>query len=176
MVSIEVDAKDFEERIKSFRNNIPKIGKKLMVYVFQKMRDDIKKNIRSNFKRRKGWVLKDLNYWAFDDLSGAIFTRNSKRQGVNYASVLESGATISAKGDKNLTIFSGINSREKPILKKVKSVTIPARPFFGPVVNNYWGGGGYKAAKLMDEGLEKEIKKYVEKKGGGLVVVDREGE
>jgi hypothetical protein len=177
MVNIKVDTKPFEERIRSFRNDIPKIGKKLMAYVFAKMRQDIRGNIKSNFKRRKGWLLKDLNYWAFDDLSGAIFSRNSQRQGAGYASVLENGATISAKGDKKwLVIYAGHKENWRPILKKVKSVTIPARPFFGPVVNDYWGGGGNKAAKLMEEGLEKEIKKYVEKKGGGLVIVDREEE
>jgi hypothetical protein len=176
MVNIKVDTKDFEEKLKSVRNDIPKIAKKLMAYVFSKMRQDIRRNIRSNFKRRKGWLLQDLNYWSFDDLSGAIFTRNKKRQGVGYASVLENGGTISAKDDKYLTIFSGNNSKGKPILKKVKSVAIPPKPFFGPIVESYWGGGGYKAAKLMDEGLEKEIKKCVEKKGGGLVVVDREEE
>jgi hypothetical protein len=174
--SIKVDLQDFDKKLQKFRQDIPKIGKKLMAYVFQKIRNDIKKNIKSNFTRRKGWLYSDLNYWAFDDLAGAIFTRNSKRMGVHYASVLENGATISAKDDKYLTFYTGKDSKGKPILKKVKSVTIPPRPFFKPVVDSYWGGGGFKAAKLMDEGLEKEIKKYVEKKGGGLVVVDREAE
>jgi hypothetical protein len=147
-----------------------------MAYVFQKMRNDIKKNIKSNFTRRKGWLLKDLNYWAFDDFSGAIFSRNSNRQGVNYASVLENGATISSKGDKWLTFYTGKDSKGRKVLKKVKTVSVPSRPYFRPVVDSYWGGGGFKAAKLMDEGLEKEIKKYVEKKGGGLVIVDTEAE
>jgi hypothetical protein len=176
MITIKADTKPFEERIKSVRNDIPKIAKKLMAYVFSKMRQDMRGNIKSNFKRDEGWLLKDLNYWAFDDFSGAIFSRNNKRQGVNYASVLENGATISATGDKWLTFYTGKDGKGRKILKKVKSVVIPARPYFKPIVESYWGGGGYRASKLMDEGLEKEIKKYVEKKGGGLVVVDREAE
>jgi hypothetical protein len=54
----------------------------------------------------------------------------------------------------------------------VKSITIQPRPYFRPVVDDYWGSGGRKAVKIMDEGLQKEINKYVEKKGGGLVIVD----
>ena len=168
--SVKVDSKDFEMKIKNFKEDIPKIAKKLMVYVFYKMRNDIKRNIKNNFKRHKGWLYQDINYWAFDDFCGAIFTRNKKRQGVNYASVLENGAVITPKKSRYLVIFQGKNAKDKPILKQVKSVTIPPRPFFGPVVNDYWGGGGYKAAGIMDEGLQKEIKKYLEKKGGGLKV------
>jgi hypothetical protein len=176
MVNIKVDTKDFEERINTFRNDIPKIVKKMMAYVFQKMRYDIKRNIRSDFRIHKGWLLKDLNYYAFDDFSGAIFSRNSQGHGAHYASVLEDGGTISAKDDKWLTFYTGKDSKGRKVLKKVKTVSIPSNPFFRPIVDSYWGGGGYKAAKLMDEGLEKEIKKYVEKKGGGLVVVNREEE
>jgi phage gpG-like protein len=172
LVNIKVDTKDFEEKIKNFREDMPKIAKKLMTYVFSKMRTDIRRNIKSNFKRRKGWLLADVNYWAFDDFSGAVFTRNSKRQGVNYASLLENRAVITPKKGKYLAIYQGMmtgkNGERRPILKQVESVTIPQRPFFGPVVNDYWGGGGYKASQLMDEGLKKEIKKYIEKQGGGL--------
>jgi hypothetical protein len=170
ILNIKVDTKDFENKVKKFREDIPKIAKKLMAYVFNKMRTDIRRNIRSNFRRRKGWLLSDLNYWAFDDFSGAIFTRNSKRQGVNYASVLERGAVITPKKGKYLVIFRGRDSKDRPVLTLKQSVTIPPRPFFGPVVNDYWGGGGFKAARVMDEGLQKEIKKYIEKQGGGLKV------
>jgi hypothetical protein len=176
IVRLTTDVKEFERKIKDYREKIPKIAKKMMAYVFAKMRQDIRKNIKSNFKRDKGWLLRDLNYWAFDDFSGSVFSRNSKRQGAHYASVLENGATISAKGDKWLTFYAGKDSKGRKILKKVQSVAIPARPYFRPIVDSYWGGGGYKAAKLMDEVLEKEIKKYVEKKGGGFVLVDTEAE
>jgi hypothetical protein len=180
MVNIKVDTKEFENKLGKIRNDIPKIAKKMMAYVFLQMRKEIRKNIKSNFTRRKGWLLRDLNHWAFDDFSGAIFSRNSQRQGAGYASVLENGSTISSKGDKWLTFYAGKHTgkdgKERPILKKVKTVTIPIKPYFRPVVDSYWGGGGYKAAKMMDEGLEKEIKKYIEKKGGGLLVVDREAE
>jgi hypothetical protein len=170
IVNIKVDTKEFEARVKKYREEIPKIAKKLMAYVFQKMRRDIRRNIKSNFKKHKGWLLKDLNYWAFNDFSGAVFTRNSKKQGVNYASVLENGAVITPKNSKYLVIFQGKDSKGRPVLKQVKSVTIPPRPFLGPVVNDYWGGGGYKASRMMEEGLQKEIKKYIEKKGGGLKI------
>jgi hypothetical protein len=171
MINIKIDTiKDFEKKIQKFRADIPKIGKKIMVYLFQKMRNDIKKNIRADFRRHKGWLLKNLNYWAFDDLSGSIFTRNSKQQGTHYASVLENGGTIKPKNGKYLVFYRGKTAEGKVALIKAESVTIPPQPFFGPVVNDYWGGGGFKAGKIMDEGLQKEINKYIEKHGPGLVI------
>jgi hypothetical protein len=174
MISIKVDTKDFEKKIGDFKKNVPNIAKKLMALVFQKMRSDIKTNIRSNFTRRKGWLLSDVNYFSFNDFSGSIFTRNNKKQGAKYASVLEDGTTITAKNGKYLYIRSGKDGNGNPTFKKVQSVTIPSRPFFRPVVDDYWVGGGLKAAKLMDQGLQKEIEKYVEKKGGGLIVRETE--
>jgi hypothetical protein len=170
MINIKIETKDFENKIKTFKEDMPKIAKKLMSYVFNKMKQDIRRNIKSNFKKHKGWLLADINYWSFNDFSGKIFTRNNKKQGAFHASVLENGGTITAKNGKYLVFYSGKNDKGKPVLKQVKSVTIPPRPFFKPVVNEYWGSGGYKAAKLMDEGLQKEINKYIEKKGGGLRV------
>jgi hypothetical protein len=170
MINIKIDTKTFEKRINTVKKDVPKIAKKLMSLVFQKMRTDIKTNIRSNFKRRKGWLSSGLNYYAFDDFSGSIFTRNNKKQGVKYSSVLEDGATITPKKGKYLFIRSGKDSKGNTTFKKVQSVTIPPRPFFKPVVDDYWAGGGYKASKIMDEGLQKEIEKYVEKRGGGLII------
>jgi hypothetical protein len=176
LLTIKIDTQEFENKIKKFRTDIPKIGKKLMAYVFSKMRIDMKKNIRANFKKRKGWLYQDINYWAFDDLGGAIFTRNKARQGVNYASLLEKGGIIKPKSGKYLYFYRKKNPNGKVLLNKVSSVTIPARPFFYPVVNDYWGNGGYKAMKLMDEGLQKEINKFIEKKGSGLVIKESMGD
>jgi hypothetical protein len=185
---IKIDTKPFEEKIKKLKDDMPKIAKKLMTFVFQKMRIDIRKNIRSNFKRRKGWLLSDVNFWSFNDFSGAIFTRNSKRQGVLYASVLENGATITPKNGKYLVFYTGKakSKKKKNVeleegkarvpLAKVSSITIPPRPFFKPVVNDFWGGGGFKANQMMDQGLQKEINKYIEKKGSGLVVKESMGD
>jgi hypothetical protein len=172
MIDLKVDTKEIETRFKKYRENIPNIAKKIMALVFNKMRKDIRTNISANFKRRKGWLRTDLNYFAFNDFSGSIASYSSKGQGAHYASVVEDGTTITAKNDKYLVMYSGKDADDKPILKKVKSVTIPPRPYFRPVVEDYWGGGGTKAVKLMDEGLQKEINKYVEKKGGGLVFVE----
>jgi hypothetical protein len=174
MVSITVDTKDFEKNIKNLREDIPKIAKKLMAYVFNKMRRDIRANIRGNFKRHKGWLVGGISYYAFNDFSGSIFSRNGKKQGVRYASVLENGSTITPKNGKYLYFFKEIDAKGNVHLVKTKSVTIPPRPFFEPVVNDYWGNGGYKAGEMMKEGLQKEINKYIEKKGKGLQVKENE--
>jgi hypothetical protein len=168
MVNIKVDTGDFEKKVKDFRENIPKIAKKLMAYVFTKMRRDIRSNIKANFKRHKGWLLSGVSYYAFNDFSGAIFSKNSKKQAVRYASVLENGSFIVPKNGKYLYFYKGKDDKGNKILIKTKSASIPPRPFFEPVVNDYWGNGGRKASLLMDEGLQKEIKKYIEKQGGGL--------
>jgi hypothetical protein len=164
---IKTDVKEFERRIAKLQGEIPNIGKKMLQAVFYKMRNDIRKNIRSNFTRRKGWLLKDLNYWAFPDLSGAIFTRNSKRQGASYASVLEDGALITPKKGKYLWFFYGKDAKGNPVLRRASSVSIPPRPFFRPVVDDYWGGGGARARNIMDGAMQKEIDKHVEQKGRG---------
>jgi hypothetical protein len=170
MVSIKIDTKDFEKKIKSFREDIPKLAKKMMAYVFSKMRREIRANIKSNFKRHKGWLLSGVNYYAFDDFSGSIFSKNSKKQGVKYASVLENGAFITPKNGKYLYFYGGKDEKGNTMLIKKTSVVIPPRPFFKPVVNDYWGGNGQKASKMMDEGLQKEIKKHFEKQGNGLTI------
>jgi hypothetical protein len=175
-ISITADTKEFEKKIASFKNDMPKIAKKLMAYVFTKMRQDIRKGLKANFKRRKGWLLRSITYYAFNDFSGSIFSRNSKKQPVKYASVLENGAIITPKKGKYLYIYGGKNDKGKTILYKKERVTIPPRPVWGPVANDYWGGGGFKAARLMDEGLQKEINKHIEKKGGGLKVNETEGQ
>jgi hypothetical protein len=168
MVNIKVDTGDFEKKIKYLEKDMPKIAKKLMAYVFNKMRRDIRANIKSNFQRHKGWLLSGISYFAFNDFSGAIFSKNSKKQGVQYASVLEDGAVITPKNGKYLYFYKGVDDKGKKILIKTKSATITPKPFFGPVVNDYWGNGGFKASSLMNEGLQKEINKYIEKKGNGL--------
>ena len=147
--SIKTDVKEVERRIAKLKGEIPNIGKKMMRAVFYKMRNDIRKNIHSNFTRRKGWLSKDLNYWAFPDLSGAIFSRNSKRQGAQYASVLEKGAVITPKKGKYLWFFWVKDAKGKPGLRRAASVSIPPRPFFRPVVDDYWGGGVAKARGVM---------------------------
>jgi hypothetical protein len=173
MVNIKVDTKDFEKKIENLKAKMPKIGKKLMAYVFNAMRREIRAGIKANFKRHKGWLQSGITYYAFDDFSGNIFSRNSKKQGVKYASVFENGSVITPKdSNKYLYIYAGKDDKGRKILKKVKSVTVPPRPFFAPVINDYWGGGGFKASKMMDEGLQKEINKWIEKKGNGLTVKD----
>jgi hypothetical protein len=168
MINIKIETKDFEKKIKYVKEDMPKIAKKLMAYVFNKMRKDIRANIKANFKRHKGWLLSGINYFSFNDFSGSIFSRNSKQQGVYYASVLEKGAVITPKKGRYLYFYKGVDDKGNKILIKTKSATIPSRPFFEPVVNDFWGNGGYKAIKIMDEGLQKELDKYVEKTGNGL--------
>jgi hypothetical protein len=164
MISIKVDTKEFEKKIAAFKADMPMIAKKLMAYVFTRMRQEIRKGIKANFKRRKGWLSYGVTYYAFNDFSGSIFSKNSKKQPVMYASVLENGAVITPKKGKYLYIYGGKYDKGKTILYKKEKVTIPPRPVWGPVANDYWGGGGFKASRLMDEGLQKEIDKYIEKK------------
>jgi hypothetical protein len=168
MVNITVETKDFEKKIKNLRMDIPKIAKKIMAYVFNQMRRDIRANIKANFKRHKGWLSGGISYYAFNDFSGSIFSRNSKKQGVKYASVLENGSIITPKNGKYLYFYKGKDEKGRTLLVKTPSVTIPPRPFFEPVVNDFWGNGGYKAKKLMDDGLRKEIKKYLYSLGRGV--------
>jgi hypothetical protein len=133
MINISVDTKEFEVRIEMLKNELPKnIGKKLMRLVFSKMRNDIRKNIRSNFKRRKGWLRAGVNFWAFNDFAGSIFTKNSKNQAVRYASVLENGSIITPKNGKYLYIYSGKTDKGGRNPKKGKISYNPKQALFRP--------------------------------------------
>lgn len=108
------------------------------------------------FKKRTGRLQKSINYWAFDDWSGAITTKQkTKRNSGWYASFLENGTMIRAKEDKYLTFK--VNGE----WKKVKSVAVSPRPFMKPVFDSYFDGGGSKAKKLMDEKLQQEMEKLL---------------
>ncbi|MDR0411248.1 MAG: hypothetical protein LBH75_04655 [Treponema sp.] len=170
MLMIKFDADDWMKRTEKVRKELPKVGKKMMAAVFSRIRRDVRTNIRANFKRDTGFLYKNINYYAFEDFGGMITTMDGKseekRKITFYASFLEHGFSVSPKGDGYLTIphkkggvFAGF--------RKERSFTVPPRPFFEPVVNDWFSGRGGKAERLMDEILQKEINKYVEKRGTG---------
>jgi hypothetical protein len=156
-MNIEFDYKEFEKQVTSIRGKIPKIAKKMMAAVFTPMRNEVRRKVSSMFKKRTGRLRRSINYWAFDDWSGAVTTKQkAKGNSAWYASFLENGTTINAKDGKYLTFK--VNGE----WKKVKSVTAPSRPFMKPVFESYFGGSGEKAKKLMDKKLQSEIEKLLE--------------
>jgi hypothetical protein len=155
---VKVDYRDFEKKIKALKVKIPKIAKKRMVAALAPARRDAKRTARSLLKRRTGRLLRGINYWAFDDMSGALVTKKREvAKGVFYASTLEEGGTITAKEGKYLTFKIDGQWR------KVQSVTIPPRPFMNPVFDDYFtNNSGHKAVELMDKKLQAEIDKAME--------------
>jgi hypothetical protein len=155
-MNIEFDCKEFEKQVASIRGKIPKIAKKMIAAVFGPMRSEVRKRVSSMFNKRTGRLRSSINYFAFDDWSGAITTKQKARgNSAWHASFLENGAVINAQDGKHLTFK--VNGE----WKKVKSVVLPPRPFMKPVFESYFGGGGEKAKSLMDKKLQSEIEKLM---------------
>jgi hypothetical protein len=211
MLEINFSPDEWMKRTEKFREELPNVGKKMMTAVFTRMRQEIRNNIRANFKRDRGFLLNNLNYYAFKDFGGGFVSMHKKNRNTKggnmlgatfYASFLEHGVQVTAKnkyvtvpvkdggaapslgkkaavpvkkGGAALSLGKKAPSLEKKVKKdytgisfrKVKSFLIPPRPFFEPVINAWFGGKGTKAEKMMDEVLQKEINKYIEKKGSG---------
>lgn len=91
------------------------------------------KNIRSKKEKRTSWIL-NRSY---------------------YANWLENGADIKAKNKKYLRF------KVKGEWKTCESVTIPARPFVKPAVNEFWQGS--KHVEIQEKILQKELEKYWER-------------
>jgi hypothetical protein len=167
-MQIDFETKEFEQQINALQTNMPKIAKKMMTAALVGARGYAKKIAKNRFhkadytSRNKppGQLLRAINYWSFDDWSGALTTRKSaKTNNCFYASILEDGKTIVPKKGKYL--FFKINGQ----FRKVPSVTIPPRPFMRPAFDSFFiKSGGSKARKIMDKRLQKEMDRILEGK------------
>ncbi|MDR3170320.1 MAG: hypothetical protein LBU17_01690 [Treponema sp.] len=167
-MTIDLEFKEFKQRIEQFEYEMPKIAKKMMTAALVRARSYAKKIAQNRFHKADytgrnkppGQLLRAINYWAFDDWVGALTTRKSaKTNNCFYASILEDGTTILPKKGKYL--FFRINGQ----LRKVPSVTIRPRPFMRPAFDDFFvKSGGSKAMVIMDKRLQKEMDRILEGK------------
>ncbi|MDR1301540.1 MAG: hypothetical protein LBK43_03605 [Treponema sp.] len=139
-VETAIEFRKFKEKIERFEYNMPKIAKKMMVAAFTPMRADAVALARRLYTRRTGRLFKAINYWAFNDMAGALTTKkNERKNSAFYASFLEKG-----------------------LAKK----NIKARPFMKPSFDRYFGGDAKKGMALMDKRLQTEMERIIEKNQG----------
>jgi hypothetical protein len=94
------------------------------------------KNIKNKREKRSTWILNNTY----------------------YANWLEKGVTINAKNKKYLRFK--VNGE----WKSCESVTVPARPFVQPAVDEFWNSS--KHIEIQEKVLKKELEKYWEKHRG----------
>jgi hypothetical protein len=158
---IKIDDKEVAKKLTGTTLKMQSIAKKIQTAVNREVLKKAKSNAKTQFKTKNNNP---------DDLHNpSIFKTfrkwNAKRKPfISYvaartlhAAVMENGAVISAKNGKYLTFK--INGQ----WVKVKSVTIPARPYLAPAVSDVWNSN--TAKEIMEQVLDKELKKYWAKKG-----------
>jgi hypothetical protein len=166
-VRIDFDTKEFEKTLSEVREKLPYIAKDSLVAILRQASKDIKARINSQFQKHKkekanGTNLRNIkvNAGKGKEINASIGTYAKDGKPTFYASFLERGVVINPKdSDGYLTFFMD------GAWHKVKQVTIPARPFFKPVIEEYFSDSGItpKAAEIMDKLIQQKLNKYEEK-------------
>jgi hypothetical protein len=158
---LTVDSAEVEEKLKGTQLRMPGIAKKMMSAANRAVIRQAKANVKSQFEHRNTHPDDSRNI----PILKSFKSKNAKRESfVSYvmartmhAAVQEKGAAINPKNGKYLTYR--INGE----WRKSRGVTIPARPFLQPAVNEIYNSG--KAKEIMQAALQKALDKYWEKQG-----------
>lgn len=148
-VKADIDYKKFESQLKDMKHKMPLISKRMMNKVNSLIKKEARKNMRSRKfdKTKEDGIYKNLYSYSKKDFSAKIGIKKI----AYYSIFVENGANVTAKNHKYLTFKVNNN------FVKVKSVTIPAKPFLKPAVDMYWKSN--KANKEMETVFQKELNK-----------------
>lgn len=169
IIQFNIDTNSIESALKKTTLNIDKIILKMQSAVNREVIKSAKKRFRALFdvKNHNQYTLLNANAENAGGKNAKPILSNFKAtkgreartswilNKAFYAGFLERGATITAKKSKWLTFKAGGQWH------KVKSVTIPARPFLKPAVEEFWGSE--KSAQIAEAVLQKELLKYWDK-------------
>lgn len=156
IVQFNIDTKSIESAIKKTTLNFDKMLVKMQLSVNKEVIKSAKKRFKALFD------VKNHNKYTIAGPEKPILSNFKTVKGKEertswilnkafYARFLEQGAHIEAKS-KWLTFKAGGQWH------KVKSVTIPARPFLKPAVEEFWNSE--KSSKIAETVLQKELEKY----------------
>ena len=149
---IEFDEKVLKKQLKNTGLEMPKIAQKMLRGVSAKIRLEVLRNLRGRvLQKRKGRLYKSVRYYANKDYTAKIMSPTY------YGWFQEHGVTIRPRKKEYLTF------KIDGEWKKVKAVTLPARPFMRPAVDVYFSGDGEKAKEVMNTVLQKELNKVFNK-------------
>jgi hypothetical protein len=153
-LSIKADIQDVRNTLGDIAKDMPNIGKKIIRAGLVRARTKSKVSIRRNLNtggirtRPRGEKTIQDRFW----ISTKRRDVGTMGIGWEYAHILERGATINAKPGKYLQFM---NAEGNWI--RTKSVTIPAKNIFFPVVDAYFGGDEFDVT--IDKVLTKELKR-----------------
>ena len=158
-----VDEKEVAEKLKGTKLRISQVLFKMQTAVNRVVIKKAKSNFSARFstKPQNGFVLRgelkklSTNFKTMKNqqVKGATQIKNLSY----YAKFLEFGANIQAKKEKYLTFK--VNGE----WKKVKSVSLPAKPFLGPAVQEVWNSD--EAKKIQEQVLQKTLDAYWKQQG-----------
>lgn len=151
---IDFDIDNVSPLLDEYNSQIKNVAKRLMQSVNKVAKDELKKEAKSrgyhNSKKNKNGKNtgfgRNLISYENKDFSAKVLLKSN----AYYYRFIESGANIKAKNKQFLTFK--INNK----WVKVKSVVIPAKPFFKEIVNEVWTK---RAEKIMEERFQKELQK-----------------
>lgn len=147
MISASIETNNFEQKLRILSSGLGNIFNDLLREVGNEMTADAKANAPVSSGN-----LRDNIRFIIKDNTGALTTRKSlNRSNIWYARMVEAHRIIKPKGDKYLTFK--INGE----WKKVKSVTVPGKPFMTPVYDDYFGNENGKGFKKLQEALLRKI-------------------
>ena len=160
IVQFNIDTKSIESAIKKTTLNFDKMLVKMQLSVNKEVIKSAKKRFKALFD------VKNHNKYTLSGTEKPILSNFKTVKGKEartswilnkafYARFLEQGAKITAAKSKWLTFKAGGQWH------KVKSVTIPARPFLKPAVEEFWNSE--KSVKIAEAVLQKELEKYWDK-------------
>lgn len=156
---IKLEENQIAEKLAGTTLKVKNILKKCLTAANSEVLKIAKQNIKTNFSTHNNEndehnppLLKSLKKWNTkgNDFSSYVASRSL------HGAVMEKGVDIHAKGDGWLTF------KVDGEWKKVKAVSIPARPFLRPAVDAIYSTGKYKES--FDRIIDKELKKYWDKK------------
>jgi hypothetical protein len=156
---IKLEEGHIAERLEGTTLKVKSILKKCLSAANAQVLKQAKQNIKENFSTHNNEndehnppLLKSLKKWNTKgkDFSSYVAARSL------HGAVMEKGVDIQAKGEGWLTF------KVDGEWKKVKAVSIPARPFLQPAVDAIYSTGKYKA--IFDKIIDRELAKYFDKK------------
>jgi hypothetical protein len=160
-MDIKSDIADAKEGLEALGLEIKNINRKILRTLTTRAKTKVRTSYRQNLNTKSGVMIGSAYSSAKNNVAGWVGL------GSPLAMVQETGKTINAKG-KYMRIFIG--KTIKTAWGKgygdgkwltVKSVSIPARPFFYPAMEEFAGSAEYMA--IIEKVLAREIKRAWEK-------------
>lgn len=152
LLKVEVDVNSFQEQLKKYNQEIPKVAQRLMQSVNAEVKKQIKQEASSRgYKgnKKQSWgnsgYSHNLKSYQNRDFTAKIMMAKP----AFYYRFIEYGANVQPKNGDYLSFKIGNK------FVRSKGFSYPAKPLIYPIANSIWGTD--KASKIMEERFQKEL-------------------